>query len=147
MLLKISHFSRAGSVAASVLLIGIFCSSASRSLAAPPMGAPGAAMPRDKQTPVHPGASAARPEHQDLEDMGEYESHGSENAVPIDEKRFQVNADNAGGPSDPQGHQQHTGHGMSGMTMMESIAGGPFKSIAAIGSGTSLMPASSPGYM
>ena len=31
--------------------------------------------------------------------------------------------------------------------MMSTVSGGPFRSMMAIGSGTSLMPASSPGYM
>jgi hypothetical protein len=44
----------------------------------------------------------------------------------------------------PAGHQ---GHNMAGMSMMTSVAGGPFKTMAAIGSGTSLVPAASPGYM
>jgi hypothetical protein len=44
----------------------------------------------------------------------------------------------------PAGHQ---GHNMAGMDMMTSVAGGPFKTMMAIGSGTSLEPADSPGYM
>lgn len=39
----------------------------------------------------------------------------------------------------------HAGHDMS--AMMSTIMGGPFRAMTAIGSGTSLMPASSPGYM
>ncbi|MFY9610843.1 MAG: c-type cytochrome [Blastocatellia bacterium] len=39
----------------------------------------------------------------------------------------------------------HAGHDMK--AMMSTITGGPFRSMTAIGSGTSLMPASSPGYM
>lgn len=39
----------------------------------------------------------------------------------------------------------HSGHDMN--AMMSTIIGGPFKSMNAIGSGTSLMPASAPGYM
>jgi mono/diheme cytochrome c family protein len=39
----------------------------------------------------------------------------------------------------------HSGHDMSGM--MGTITGGPFRSMSAVGSGTSLMPASAPGYM
>lgn len=43
---------------------------------------------------------------------------------------------------------QHAGHDMSAMTSMTStITGGPFHSMTAIGSGTSLMPSSSPSYM
>jgi mono/diheme cytochrome c family protein len=54
-------------------------------------------------------------------------------------------------------HQQKTDHEMSQMggehaahvanAMMSTITGGPFRSMTAIGSGTSLMPSSSPGYM
>ncbi|MEK6406375.1 MAG: c-type cytochrome [Acidobacteriota bacterium] len=40
---------------------------------------------------------------------------------------------------------EHAGHDMSGM--MSTITGGPFRSMSAVGSGTSLMPASAPGYM
>ena len=39
----------------------------------------------------------------------------------------------------------HAGHGMN--AMMSTIAGGPFRSMTAVGSGTSLMPANSPAYM
>lgn len=39
----------------------------------------------------------------------------------------------------------YTAHDMS--AMMSTITGGPFRSMSAIGSGTSLMPASTPGYM
>ncbi len=39
----------------------------------------------------------------------------------------------------------HTGHDMS--AMMSTITGGPFRSMSAVGSGTSLMPASAPGHM
>lgn len=40
---------------------------------------------------------------------------------------------------------EHAGHDMK--AMMSTITGGPFRSMSAIGSGTSLMPASTPGYM
>ena len=40
---------------------------------------------------------------------------------------------------------EHTGHDMNAVTT--TITGGPFKSMHAIGSGTSLLPAISPGYM
>jgi mono/diheme cytochrome c family protein len=40
---------------------------------------------------------------------------------------------------------EHAGHDLN--AMMSTITGGPFRSMSAIGSGTSLMPASSPGYM
>ncbi|HJZ67852.1 MAG TPA: c-type cytochrome [Blastocatellia bacterium] len=40
---------------------------------------------------------------------------------------------------------EHGGHDMN--AMMATITGGPFKSMTAIGSGTSLLPSSSPGYM
>ncbi|HSO75113.1 MAG TPA: c-type cytochrome [Blastocatellia bacterium] len=52
---------------------------------------------------------------------------------------------------DPSAHdsskmgESHAGHAMS--AMMSTITGGPFRAMTAIGSGTSLMPASSPGYM
>jgi hypothetical protein len=39
----------------------------------------------------------------------------------------------------------HAGHNMN--AMMSTVTGGPFKSMTAVGSGTSLLPASSPGYM
>jgi mono/diheme cytochrome c family protein len=54
-------------------------------------------------------------------------------------------------PSEHSDHQPadaHAGHQMTGMNaMMNTITGGPFKSMTAIGSGTSLLPASTPGYM
>jgi len=39
----------------------------------------------------------------------------------------------------------HSGHDMN--AMMSTVTGGPFRSMRAIGSGTSLLPASTPGYM
>jgi len=46
------------------------------------------------------------------------------------------------------GHDMTQMHGAHDMTaMMSTITGGPFKSMTAIGSGTSLLPSSSPGYM
>ena len=45
----------------------------------------------------------------------------------------------------PEKGDLHAGHNMS--NMMTTITGGPFQSMMAIGSGTSLLPASSPGYM
>lgn len=47
--------------------------------------------------------------------------------------------------SEPAQNHEHHHHDMN--SMMTTITGGPFKSMNAIGSGTSLMPASSPGYM
>ncbi len=57
-------------------------------------------------------------------------------------------------------NKDHTGHDMGAMKgnhemkgdhdmgeMMTTVTGGPFKSMMAIGSGTSLLPASTPGYM
>ncbi|HXG66757.1 MAG TPA: cytochrome c, partial [Blastocatellia bacterium] len=44
-----------------------------------------------------------------------------------------------------EGGDTHGAHDMS--AMMSTITGGPFRSMHAIGSGTSLLPASSPGYM
>jgi len=40
---------------------------------------------------------------------------------------------------------EHSGHDMS--AMMSTITGGPFRSMTAIGSGTSLQPSTTPGYM
>lgn len=46
------------------------------------------------------------------------------------------------------GHEMAMQHGDRGMNaMMSTITGGPFRSMTAIGSGTSLLPSSSPGYM
>ena len=43
---------------------------------------------------------------------------------------------------------EQAGHGMNAMdAMMSTITGGPFHSMSAIGSGTSLMPSTTPGYM
>jgi hypothetical protein len=58
-------------------------------------------------------------------------------------------------PAQKPGEQKdHSSHDMSKMTeadhaheMMSTISGGPFRLINAIGSGTSLMPSSSPAYM
>ena len=43
------------------------------------------------------------------------------------------------------GSGAHGGHDMN--AMMSTITGGPFRSMSAVGSGTSLMPATGPGYM
>jgi hypothetical protein len=57
-------------------------------------------------------------------------------------------------PDKAKTDNQHAGHDMSNMpaghdmnSMTTTVIGGPFKSMNAIGSGTSLMPASAPGYM
>lgn len=57
-------------------------------------------------------------------------------------------------PDTAKTEDEHAGHDMSGgnaghnmHSMMSTITGGPFKSMSAIGSGTSLLPATSPGYM
>ena len=43
--------------------------------------------------------------------------------------------------------EDHSGHAAGGNAMMSTVTGGPFRSLHAIGSGTSLLPATSPGYM
>lgn len=43
--------------------------------------------------------------------------------------------------------EDHSGHTAGGNAMMSTVTGGPFRSLHAIGSGTSLLPATSPGYM
>jgi hypothetical protein len=45
------------------------------------------------------------------------------------------------------GHDMSGKHGNLGMGAMTTLNGGPFQSMNAIGSGTSLLPASTPGYM
>jgi hypothetical protein len=40
---------------------------------------------------------------------------------------------------------EHSGHDMN--AALRTITGGPFGSMSAVGSGTSLMPATGPGYM
>jgi hypothetical protein len=54
----------------------------------------------------------------------------------------------------PKTGEEHAGHDMGKMqgahdmaAMMSTITGGPFKSMSAIGSGTSLQPSTTPGYM
>jgi mono/diheme cytochrome c family protein len=50
--------------------------------------------------------------------------------------------------NEPAGHDMSKMSGNHDMnSMMSTITGGPFQSMLAIGSGTSLLPASSPGYM
>ncbi|HEY7545144.1 MAG TPA: c-type cytochrome [Blastocatellia bacterium] len=52
--------------------------------------------------------------------------------------------------SEKHDHESNTGamHGEHDMAaMMKTVTGGPFKSMMAIGSGTSLLPSTSPGYM
>ncbi len=61
-------------------------------------------------------------------------------------------AGDAASPQDtPKAGDPHAGHDMSkmagGNNMMSTVIGGPFKTMSAIGSGTSLMPSTSPGYM
>src|SRR5688572_18426113 len=58
-------------------------------------------------------------------------------------------------PEKHEGHGAHEHHDMSAagkdgaasMSPMETVTGGPFRSMSAIGSGTSLLTASAPGYM
>src|SRR5262249_36440283 len=107
--------------------------------------------------------SAAPPEarHQHIhvtdQDRGAHEHHAEQpgqehhHDVPNPQKPGQEHHHDAPKPADEPGHQhemsQHAGHDMGGHAgheMMATIAGGPFKTMTAIGSGTSLLPASSP---
>jgi len=146
MVLRIFLFTGTGSLVAWFALISIFCLPASRSFAALPIDVPGSETVQGKQTPAS-AAQAAQSGNQDHEKTGRHGDHSKGDALPADNRGTENNMEIAGESPDPQGHQQHAGHTMTGMSMMDSIAGGPFKSMNAIGSGTSLLPASSPGYM
>ncbi|HVF92187.1 MAG TPA: cytochrome c [Blastocatellia bacterium] len=52
----------------------------------------------------------------------------------------------AGAGDDHAGHDMSGAHAAGG-SMMSTVTGGPFRSLHAIGSGTSLLPATSPGFM
>jgi len=74
----------------------------------------------------HPAPSAQADQHHEAAPAAQPE-HGHEH-----------------GNTDEMNHQM-PGHDMN--AMMSTITGGPFKSMSAIGSGTSLIPSSAPGYM
>jgi mono/diheme cytochrome c family protein len=81
------------------------------------------------------GGAAQPPEHQ--HDMSNMDQQKAEHPPQPEHDMSKMN--------------EHAGHDMSGMTgshdmnsMMSSISGGPFKTMAAIGSGSSLLPSSSP---
>ena len=96
------------------------------------------------QTPAKPSTSQQRPAQPQ-----QHEHHAQpttptqqpgvpkQDAAPHDMSKMR-NEGTAGG--DP-----HAGHAMN--AAMSTITGGPFRSMSAIGSGTSLLPATAPGYM
>ncbi|HXU08938.1 MAG TPA: c-type cytochrome, partial [Blastocatellia bacterium] len=86
---------------------------------------------------THGEAPKAQPEHQ----------HEPEKPAAQAEHQHQPTqpATQASEHADHQPTDPHAGHQMN--SMMSTITGGPFKSMTAIGSGTSLLPASTPGYM
>jgi mono/diheme cytochrome c family protein len=113
-----------------------------------PEGEPDA-HPESEAHHEHPGQATAQPST--APPAGE---HPHEHEIPQTqappEHHHEVQP-SAGQPAEMPGHDmskmgdQHAGHDMS--AMMSTITGGPFRSMTAIGSGTSLMPSSSPGYM
>ncbi|HXI92370.1 MAG TPA: c-type cytochrome [Blastocatellia bacterium] len=92
----------------------------------------------------HPEAEAPAQHEPDAHDMSKM---GEENAGTGDahsrHDMSKIGEENAGTG------EGHGGHDMNAPMndMMSTITGGPFRSMSAVGSGTSLMPASAPGYM
>ena len=95
-------------------------------------------------------------EHQHEHPSGQPNAHSEHEAKPSQtESPHQHQHDTGAQPADKKSETadhdmskmgaEHAGQDMN--AMMSTITGGPFRSMTAIGSGTSLTPASSPGYM
>ncbi|HKG23537.1 MAG TPA: c-type cytochrome [Blastocatellia bacterium] len=108
------------------------------------------------------GNGQAEQEHKASEAQPHSHSEGDHKAPAADHARAEKqpstehqHPDAAQTKRAPEAGDDHSGHDMSGeesghaagMGMMSTVTGGPFRSLHAIGSGTSLLPATSPGYM
>jgi mono/diheme cytochrome c family protein len=93
----------------------------------------------DQPEHQHDHQGQARQDHQ--HDHRAAQPAAQSTAKPATEKT----TEKATEASHTHGANSAAGHDMS--AMMSTITGGPFKSMQAMGSGTSLLPASSPGYM
>jgi hypothetical protein len=74
------------------------------------------------------------------------ESHTHPTAKPEDQHAGHQMGKEASGAASHQ-HAGHEANAHEASAMMSTVTGGPFRAMSAIGSGTSLMPASAPGYM
>jgi hypothetical protein len=103
-------------------------------------GVPGTAMAGFSQTPSPTEirqTAQAQPQHEHHHD-----------AQPSTTRPGEMQHDMSKMGDEHKGHDMgdmNAGHNMN--AMMTTITGGPFKSMTAVGSGTSLLPSSSPGYM
>lgn len=91
-------------------------------------------------------------DHNHKDHQHEHTPATSDKPAPRQEQQAQQHvhpaADTAKAADEHAGHNASAGaSGHNTSAMMTTITGGPFKSMHAIGSGTSLLPASSPGYM
>jgi mono/diheme cytochrome c family protein len=110
--------------------------------------------PKPESTPQpeahheHPGQPSARPSTtRQPPDEQEHTHQAKTPAQQSGETKHDMTADHMSKTGKDAGaaENEHSGHDMA--AMMSTITGGPFRSMSAIGSGTSLMPATSPGYM
>jgi mono/diheme cytochrome c family protein len=89
----------------------------------------------EEQKPAQPAQQSAQPQPQ--------QEHHHDMQPPT--KQTDEMKHDAPGHDMSKMDNEHAGHNMN--AMMSTVTGGPFKSMHAIGSGTSLLPSSVPGYM
>jgi hypothetical protein len=99
--------------------------------------------------PMHPNVTSNKPGKCPKCGMALVKKEASKDGKPQDNPQHQHGEKPK--PTQDKGHtghdtsDPHAGHDMG--SMMTTITGGPFQSMHAIGSGTSLLPATTPGYM
>jgi mono/diheme cytochrome c family protein len=107
-----------------------------------------AAVPADARHRHEPQGEKPSSEHQHEEAPKAQAEHHHEPEKPAAQAEHQHEAAQPAAQStEHTGHQSDDPHAGHQMNMLSTITGGPFKSMTAIGSGTSLLPASTPGYM
>ena len=96
------------------------------------------------QTPAKPAATQPQPAQPQPQQHEHHPQTQTPASQPGQQKTSQHDMSKMG--NEPAGSGDvHGGHDMN--AMLSTITGGPFRSMSAVGSGTSLMPATGPGYM
>ena len=96
------------------------------------------------QTPAKPSPNQPQPTQSQTQQHQHHTQTAPEpSAVP--KSRSEPHDMSKMGKEEQGNADPHSGHAMS--VAMSTVTGGPFRSLSAVGSGTSLMPSTGPGYM
>jgi len=100
---------------------------------------------QQKPEAAQPGQAAGQQPHQGHAAQGQTQKTGEQQPEGETQAGHAAHAGHNMPGNAPAEGGAHAGHNMMNMaSMMESVTGGPFRSMQAIGSGTSLQPASTP---